>query len=92
MQTIRAIINRLKWSSEGGLSDCEIIILHRGAPGNLRSINGRSIKDVAPRALICEDCGEETLIPYHRVRLIKKGTKTVWANAGSTGSSASADA
>ncbi len=82
MPTIRAVLNRLKWSTEGGLSDCEVFILHRGAPGNLRSIQGRCIKDVAPRALICEEDGEETLIPYHRVRLIKKGAKTVWAKAG----------
>lgn len=90
MKTIREIINQLKWSSEGGLSDCEVVILHRGAPGNLRSIDGRSIRDVAPRALICEERGEETLIPYHRVRLIKKGGMTVWAKSGKNGASASA--
>jgi len=84
VSTIREILNEIKWSSEGGLSDCEVVILHRGAPGDLKTISGACIKDVAPRALICEDSGEETLIPYHRVRVIRKGIRTVWAKSGST--------
>jgi len=85
MTTIREILNELKWSTERGLSDCEVVILHRGVPGDRKVISGACIKDVAPRALVCEDGGEETLIPYHRVRLIRKGTKTVWAKPAPTG-------
>ena len=97
MPTIREILNKIKWCSEGGLSDCEVEILHRGAPNDRRVIRGMDIKDIAPRAIIyrgegsngtaslpsdddeeVEGSGEEVVIPYHRVRAIRKGSKTLW--------------
>lgn len=78
MFTIRETLNKIKWSTKGGLSDCEIIITHRGAPGDIKTIQGRGIKDVAPRALIIEEDGEEIIIPFHRIRQIRKGGLVVW--------------
>ena len=80
MSTIREILNKIKWCSEGGLSDCEIEILHRGAPNDRKAIQGISIKDIAPRAILCQGEGEEgeLIIPYHRIRAIRKGSETIW--------------
>lgn len=71
-------MNKIKWSSQGGLGDCEIVITHRGAPGDLKVIRGGSIRDIAPRALIIDEGGEEVIIPYHRIKVIKKGELVLW--------------
>lgn len=85
MRTIREILNGLKWSggSAGGIESCEIEILHRGAPGDRKVIKGEDILDIAPRALIVKDAaspegGGEAVIPYHRVREIRRGSEVLW--------------
>ena len=77
MPTIRDVLNKIKWS-QGGLHACEITITHRGAPDDLKIIRGDCIRDIAPRALIIEEGGEEVIIPYHRIRVIKKGGLVIW--------------
>ncbi|MDH5807211.1 MAG: DUF504 domain-containing protein [Candidatus Methanomethylicaceae archaeon] len=72
MKTIRDILNKIKWTS--GLEGIEIIIIHRGAPNNEKIIKGEEIKDIAPRAIICENL----IIPYHRVICIKKNGIEIW--------------
>ncbi|MBC7121239.1 MAG: DUF504 domain-containing protein [Candidatus Methanosuratus sp.] len=57
MTTIREMLNRIRWSDEGGLSGYGIVIVHRGAPGNRRVIRGEDVTDIAPRAIICRDRG-----------------------------------
>lgn len=78
MVTIRDVLNREKWASRGGLRDVEVVILHRGAPGDTKIISGSSITDVAPRAMVVQEGGEETVIPYHRVRIIRRGDTIIW--------------
>lgn len=72
MKTIREILNKIKWTC--GLEGIEITILHRGAPSDVKIIKGEEIKDIAPRAIICEDL----IIPYHRVICIKKNGMEIW--------------
>jgi uncharacterized protein (UPF0248 family) len=81
MVTIRDLLNREKWASEAGLGDLEIVILHRGAPGDLKVIRGDSIADIAPRAMLVIEGGEDTVIPYHRVRIIRRGDTVIWRRA-----------
>lgn len=89
MPTIRDILNRLKWSSQGGLSDCEIEILHRGAPNDRKVIKGINIKDIAPRAIVYQENADEgeVIIPYHRVRAIHKGAQVLWQKKPGQGKS-----
>ncbi len=88
MSTIRAVLNREKWASGKGLDGVEVVIVHRGAPCNVRVIRGRDIRDITPRALICDD-GTSTggsgssidgavVIPFHRILLIRRGSQIVW--------------
>jgi len=64
------------------LDSTEITIVHRGAPGDVKVIRGSSIRDIAPRALLVEEDGEEVVIPYHRIRAIRIGEDTVWEKRG----------
>jgi len=75
------VLNREKWATGGGLGDLEVVILHRGAPGDFKVIRGESIADVAPRALLVRVGGEELVIPYHRVRIIRRGDTIIWRRA-----------
>lgn len=38
------IINMLKWHPKYDLSNCKITYIHRGSPGNLKTIKGSEIK------------------------------------------------
>jgi uncharacterized protein (UPF0248 family) len=69
-------INRLKW--EGKLSLCRVKILHRGAPGDEKEIEGRNIREVKKSYFTYESGGRETFIPLHRIRTIECAVETVW--------------
>ena len=71
-------LNRLKW--KGGLEDCEIVILHRGAPGDKKVIHGKSVTEVKKSYFYYKDStsGRETYIPLHRVLEIRLGVKVIW--------------
>ena len=84
MPTIREVLNKIKWS-QCKLDRTQITITHRGAPGNVKVIRGSSVKDVAPRALLIEEGGEEVIIPYHRIKAIQIGEETIWKKRGRPG-------
>jgi uncharacterized protein (UPF0248 family) len=81
MATIRDLLNREKWASKAGLGELEVVILHRGAPEDLKVISGESIADIAPRAMLVREDDEESVIPYHRVRIIRRGDTIIWRRA-----------
>lgn len=68
----RDILNRLKWEEGQSLDHAEIIILHRGAPGDRRTISGKEILSIGQ--LFFET--SETSIPFHRIlEIIYRGEK-----------------
>ena len=69
------VLNKLKWT--GRLGECQITILHRGAPGNRKTISGAKITELKKHWFMYEN-KEETLIPMHRVLEIKVGGKGEW--------------
>lgn len=74
MPTIRETLNKIRWTFPEGLKGIEVVIVHRGVPGDKKVIRGEEIKDVAPRAIICDG----VVIPYHRVLCIRKGEEILW--------------
>ncbi len=68
-------LNRLKWT--GKLRDCRIIILHRGAPGDRKVIEGGQVTEVK-RSYFMYENDKEVFIPLHRVLEIKLEGKTLW--------------
>jgi len=63
----RDVLNRLKWEEGRSLEEAEVVILHRGAPDDRRTIRGREI--VRIRQTFFET--SETSIPYHRILEIR---------------------
>ena len=68
-------LNKLKWT--GKLHDCMIIILHRGAPNDRKTIEGRQVTEVKKSYFMYEN-DKEVFIPLHRVLEIKLEGKTLW--------------
>ena len=68
-------LNKLRW--KGGLERCEIIILHRGAPGDRKTIHGSQITGLG-RHYFWYKNGRETTIPLHRIQEIWLDEKLIW--------------
>ncbi len=62
-ETPRDVLNELKWRHEKSLEEAEIYYVHRGAPGDFRTMMGSEVEDLGRSFIKCE----ESHIPYHRV-------------------------
>jgi uncharacterized protein (UPF0248 family) len=69
------ILNRLKWS--GGLDSAQVDIIHRGAPGNIKTISGKSITEVRKGYVVYTN-REETVIPLHRIVEVRVSGEVLW--------------
>ncbi|KXA93795.1 hypothetical protein AKJ65_05945 [candidate division MSBL1 archaeon SCGC-AAA259E19] len=78
----REVLNKLKWHPDFELNDAEITILHRGAPGDRRTIQGEDILDLGKGFMTVRRGREEVKIPYHRVLKINTPAETVWQETG----------
>jgi len=70
------VLNRLKWKD--GLGGVEIIILHRGAPGNRKVIMENEVTEIKRSYLVYGI----TEIPLHRIREVRKDGRTIWKREG----------
>ena len=72
------VLNKLKWT--GRLKYSELVILHRGAPGNKKLILGRDITEIKKSHFMYREEGrkEETYIPMHRVLRVLLEDKVIW--------------
>ncbi len=71
------VLGKLLWM--GGLERAEVMILHRGARGDRKTIPGDRITEVKKGFFIyVNQGGEETVIPYHRVQEVRLKGKTLW--------------
>ncbi|MFP4170530.1 MAG: DUF504 domain-containing protein [Methanomassiliicoccales archaeon] len=64
----REILNELKWRSDRLLESARITLEHRGAPGDIRVINGDEITEL-DRSFFSTG---EARIPYHRILRIER--------------------
>lgn len=77
MPMARDFLGKLKWT--GRLKGSEIVILHRGAPGNKRVINSEQITEIKKSHFMYkDDKGFEVFIPMHRILEIRMHGKVVW--------------
>ena len=74
----REVLNRIRWSEEGGLEGATVWYIHRGAPGDVARVEGASIKLLG--SLFFET--EEASIPYHRVLRIDHRGRTLFRRDG----------
>lgn len=61
MPNLRSVLNRLKWTKD--LSGVEIWYRHRGAPGDMRMLDGSEILSIGRSFLETATAS----IPYHRI-------------------------
>lgn len=66
----REILNKLKWTDNPHLEKVKIWYVDRGAPDNITLINGSEVKQLGHFSFVIEISGNETSIPYHRIRKI----------------------
>ncbi len=69
----RDIFNELKWKEGLEISECTIQYIHRGAPGDTKTVSGDDIVGIGHMFFTLFP---DTMIPYHRILQIKyKGRK-----------------
>ncbi|MFT5358557.1 MAG: RNA 3'-terminal phosphate cyclase (ATP), partial [Polyangiales bacterium] len=68
MTTIRNILNTAKWRNRN-LHQLSLVVTHRGAPNERRSVLGSRIEKVEGEGILIKDPEEGTkaFLPYHRV-------------------------
>lgn len=76
---LRNLLTRIIWSRADELENFEITFVHRGGIKDKKSISAKSITKVGKSCFFYEG-DEETLIPFHRVVLIKnlKSGEVLW--------------
>ncbi len=72
----RDIFNEIKWRFD--LKKCRIYYIHRGAPGDIRIVEGSMIKNIEKSFLILEGFEEDVFIPYHRITRIDFNDHTIF--------------
>ncbi|MBA2320676.1 MAG: hypothetical protein H0V89_05910 [Deltaproteobacteria bacterium] len=89
---LRDLFNDRRWHLDD-LAELEIDVIHRGVPGDQRTVQGYAIKRVAPKGLVIQDdlatlsfgddgeevVGEgEVFLPFHRVLEVRARSGTLW--------------
>lgn len=69
------ILDMLFWHPHKDISYTKISYIHRGAPGNIKTISGRRVENMEKGFLVLED---ETHIPFHRIIKIEHNQKVIW--------------
>lgn len=69
----REVLNEIKWRHDA-LEDAEITYIHRGAPGDVMTIGGKSIVSLGRSFFETAD----PTIPYHRIVKIRLKGKLVF--------------
>ncbi len=65
----RDIFNEIKWRFD--LSKCRFNYIHRGAPGDVRVVDGKAIKAIEKSFLILAGTVDDVYLPYHRILRIE---------------------
>ena len=61
----RLLLNEIKWRFD--LGKCKVYYIHRGAPGDMRVVDGTEIKNIERGFLILKGVEQDVYIPYHRI-------------------------
>lgn len=68
---MRNFLVKLIWDPNIQKGDYIIYFISRGAPGNIESVRGNSVKHVYLRGFEAESENRVLYIPFHRIVLIK---------------------
>jgi len=77
MITIKALINKIKWDSKENPDQYSLYYLDR-VENKYKEIKYNEILKVEGNFLIIIRDDEETNIPLHRIKIVKKKGMTIW--------------
>lgn len=77
MPNPRTLLNELKWHHDA-LDEVTVVYVHRGAPGDVASFEGRAILDLGRSFVEVEGPAGGTMLPYHRIVRIERAGEVVW--------------
>ncbi|MEM2094372.1 MAG: RNA repair domain-containing protein [Candidatus Bathyarchaeia archaeon] len=70
---MRDVLNRIIWDPKERASEYEVTFIHRGLPGNVRTIRASDIKEVHGSWFLLKTLEQEpTVIPLHRVLEVRQ--------------------
>jgi len=75
---VRELLNRLRWHSEGGGGEDDVTIgfLERGENGErVEETAFAAVVEILPAGVTLSG---GTFIPYHRLRLVRRGRAVIW--------------
>jgi uncharacterized protein (UPF0248 family) len=78
----RDTLNKLRWHTKFNLRDAKVTIVHRGAPGDVKVIEGKDIRELGPAFMRVLTPEGEVQIPYHRILRIEAQGRTLWRKSG----------
>ena len=87
MHPLRKTLNKIFWDKRERIDDYILTFIHRGSPGDTRTIPLTKIVKVGSSSFTYQDDSEEeTTIPFHRVTLVKntRSDKALWQKRGIT--------
>jgi len=73
----KEILNKLKWDRSEEPEKCSVFYIDR-ISNKLEKIEFKKIKNIEGNFLILEKNGEETEIPIHRIREVRRENKLIW--------------
>ena len=73
--TIKDILNKIKWDKKENPKDYSLIYLDLG---KLKEMPYTNIKRIEGTFMVIEKNNEETFIPMHRIRKVKRKGKIIW--------------
>jgi uncharacterized protein (UPF0248 family) len=74
--TIHELLSRLEWGEGITLEELEFLVVHRGAPGDVRSLAAPEVVGRDRSYLLLEGGGA---VPYHRVLEVRRGGRVLWS-------------
>lgn len=80
-KTLRQILNKLVWDKREAVADYEVTFIHRGVPGDRKTIPCRIITQIGSSWFKYKSEGEAAIIPFHRIIEIKnvRNGQVVWS-------------
>ncbi len=77
----REILNEALWRADADFGKVEVTYVHRGAPGDRRTVGGRDIEELERDFMVLRRVPgrpRRPHVPYHRVTRIRYGGETVY--------------
>ena len=71
MHPLKNILNRILWSKTVNPQEYEVTYVHRGGVGDQASVRASVIRRVGSSWFSFGEDSEETLIPFHRILLVR---------------------